>query len=45
MMALPLVISSEHHCSSHQKREEENTKFLVSEGNRNTKNNGEGFFS
>jgi hypothetical protein len=44
-VSLPLVISSEDRCLSHQKREEENTKFLVSEENGKTKNKGEEFFS
>jgi hypothetical protein len=44
-VSLPLVISSEHRCLSHQKRKEENTKFLVSKEKGKTENNGEGFFS
>jgi hypothetical protein len=43
-VSLPLVISSEHRCSSHVKREADNTKCVVTKEKGKKENNGEGFF-
>jgi hypothetical protein len=40
-----MVISSEHRCLSHLKREADDTKLMVTKEKGKKENNGEGFFS